>query len=174
MSGQLERGTRNADSGMLKQFKEQCKTSDCRIQGHGPQSYYLSQFLNIPPKWKNSHSQTRMLRRMQSRNLLMIGLDNILFALKVSFDAVAGCTERALAGVLTPHQAQTFSVYATAVLIAILTLAVSKEINMFCFRSIAQNEHAATTATNSAEAEAKSMISTTHQNVFLSRLRSLI
>ncbi len=172
MSGQLKWGTRNSDSGMLKQFKEQCTTSDCRIQGHGPQSYYLSQFLNNPPKWKSSHSQTRMLRRMQSRNWLLIGFDNTIFAAKVVFFTLAGYTEKSLAGLLTAQQARTFSVYATAMLIAILTLAVCREINMFCFRSVGPNEN--TASAPPSVAETKSMISTTHQNLFLTRLRSLI
>jgi hypothetical protein len=109
---------------------------------------------------------------MQSRNWLLIGFDNTIFAAKVVFFTLAGYTEKSLAGLLTAQQARTFSVYATAMLIAILTLAVCREINIFCFRSVAQNENAATAPPSAAET--KSMISTTHQNLFLARLRSLI
>jgi hypothetical protein len=109
---------------------------------------------------------------MQSRNWLLIGFDNILFTAKVCFNSLAGYTERSLAGLLTAHQARTFSVYATAVFIAILTLAACREINMFCFRSVAQNENTATTI--SSPSRANTMLSTTHGNTFLLRLRSLI
>jgi len=109
MSAQIEQESRNADSGMLKQYRDQ---------------------------------ESTVLRRMQSRNWLSIACDNALLGLKFCFDKFADGTATVMAGILTPKQARSLSIYATAFLVAVLMLIFCSQINMYCFRSVARNDSA--------------------------------
>lgn len=82
------------------------------------------------------------LRRMQSRGLVSMAFDNILLGLKFAFDRYSDALARFLAGILTPKQARSVSIYLTAFLIALLMLVFCRELNLYCFRSVARNESA--------------------------------
>jgi len=169
MSGQSESTACNANLSMLKQLKDPRKADTGTMSNHGAQSYYMSQVLNTPPKWKRSCRQTAALRQLQSRNWVRIGFDNLLVATKVALIWLGAYVVRWFEKLLTPQQVRSLSIYATALLIAIVTLAFCREINMYCMRAVVQHENAFTQHTNTP-----SMISTTRQNLFLTRLRSLI
>jgi len=82
------------------------------------------------------------LRRMQSRGLVSMVFDNTLLSLKFCFDRFADAMAVLMAGILTPKQARSVSIYLTAFLIAILMLVFCRELNLYCFRSVARNESA--------------------------------
>ena len=83
------------------------------------------------------------LRRMQSRGLVSMFFDNTLLGLKFCFDRFADAMATLMAGILTPRQARSVSIYLTAFLIAILMLVFCRELNLYCFRSVAKHESAA-------------------------------
>lgn len=93
--------------------------------------------------------QPLVLRRMQSRNLLSVTFDNIMLGLKFCFDKFAGAMATVMAGILKPKQARSVSIYLAAFLIAILMLAFCRELNMYCFLSVARNNCATAPKANS-------------------------
>lgn len=83
------------------------------------------------------------LRRMQSRNHFAIAIDNTFSGLRFCFDKFADAMATVMSGILNRQQARSVSIYLTAFLIAILMLAFCRELNMYCFRTVARNDSAA-------------------------------
>jgi hypothetical protein len=169
MSGQSPSTACNANLSMLKQLKDPRNADTDNRSSHNAQSHHLSQFLNNPPRWKRSCRQTAALRQLQCRNWLRVGFDNLIGATTVALIWIGSYIARWFEKLLTTQQVRSLSIYATALLIAIVTLAFCREINMYCMRAVVQHENAFMQHTNTP-----SMISTTRQNLFLTRLRSLI
>lgn len=97
---------------------------------------------------QGSRIETSRLKRLQSRGWLLVAFDNAIFGLKVSFDKFADAVALLMAGILTPKQARSVSVYATAFFIAALMLVFCRELNLYCFRSVAKNETVSAHATS--------------------------
>jgi hypothetical protein len=91
---------------------------------------------------------TKLLKKLQSRGWLLVAFDNALFFLRICFDKFADGMALLMAGILTPKQARSLSVYAAAFLIAVLMLVFCKELNMFCFHSVARSESASASKTS--------------------------
>ncbi|HEY9732212.1 MAG TPA: hypothetical protein V6C89_09875 [Drouetiella sp.] len=112
---------------------------------------------------QNRDLQHHSLRHMQSRNLISMVFDNTLLGLKICFDKFAEAMAVLMAGILTPKQARSVSIYLTAFLVAILMLAFCRELNMSCFRTAAKNDCTSASRLNSDD----SMPSNTSRNSVL-------
>lgn len=109
---------------------------------------------------KGARIVTTRLKRMQSRGWLLVAFDNALFWFKIGFDKFADAMALLMAGILTPKQARSVSVYATAFFIAVLMLAFCRELNLFCFRSVAKSDTVSAHNTSAAP----SMMSSSQNN----------
>lgn len=89
---------------------------------------------------QRSRIATSRLKRLESRGWLLVAFDNAILGLKVGFDKFADAMALLMAGILTPKQARSVSVYAAAFFIAVLMLIFCRELNLYCFRSVAKNE----------------------------------
>ncbi|HEY9679329.1 MAG TPA: hypothetical protein V6C76_15080 [Drouetiella sp.] len=88
------------------------------------------------------------------------------------FSAIGTSSQKMLSGLIPPKQARAISFFATALLMAVITLACCREINLYCFRSVARSENAAlmfknTTSNNHAPLRKadKLMLSQTHSMI---------
>ncbi|MBS1955778.1 MAG: hypothetical protein JST89_16460 [Cyanobacteria bacterium SZAS-4] len=89
---------------------------------------------------QRSRIATSRLKRMQSRGWILVAFDNAIFWLEAGFDKFADAMASLMAGILTPKQARSVSVYATAFFIAALVLVFCREVNLYCFRSVAKSD----------------------------------
>jgi hypothetical protein len=99
----------------------------------------------------------------QNRDLQHHSLRHMLLGLKICFDKFAEAMAVLMAGILTPKQARSVSIYLTAFLVAILMLAFCRELNMSCFRTAAKNDCTSASRLNSDD----SMPSNTSRNSVL-------
>lgn len=109
---------------------------------------------------QRSRIVTSRLKRLQSRGWLLVAFENALFWLKVSFDKFIDAMALTMAGILTPKQARSVSVYATALFIALLMLVFCRELNLYCFRSVARSDAMSAHTANSSQ----SMMSSRQSN----------
>ncbi|MBI2809898.1 MAG: hypothetical protein HYX67_03585 [Candidatus Melainabacteria bacterium] len=106
------------------------------------------------------NATSSLLKQLQSRGWLSVAFDSALLWVRIGFDKFADGMAFLMAGILTPKQARSLSIYATAFLIAVLMLVFCRELNLYCFRSVARNDSASAPKTNADH----SMISKTDRN----------